>query len=78
MLCTIHGISAQERHGAPGAGPEEGDKDYVGIGESLVWGKAEGAGPLQPQEEATEAQNPSMSTWRVGVKRSEPGCGAKQ
>ncbi|TRZ26686.1 hypothetical protein HGM15179_000457 [Zosterops borbonicus] len=35
------GSSVQERHGAPGVGPTEGDKDDQRNGASLLWGKAE-------------------------------------
>ncbi|KAJ7395873.1 rna-directed dna polymerase from mobile element jockey-like [Pitangus sulphuratus] len=36
VLCPVLGSSVQERYGAPGAGPVEGDKDDGGTGASLT------------------------------------------
>lgn len=47
------GFSGQERHGATGVGPVDGNKDDQGIGPHLLSGKDEGAGPVQPPEEVT-------------------------
>ena len=43
--------SAQERHGAVGAGPEEGHKNDQRAGTPLRWGKAERFGAVHPAEE---------------------------
>lgn len=53
MLSPVLGCSAQEGHGAPGAGPVETMRAMRGL-EQLLQGKAEGAGPVQPPEETTE------------------------
>lgn len=50
-LLPLHrGAPAQGRHGAPGAGSAEGYKHGEGTRASLLGEKAEGAGPVQPQE----------------------------
>ena len=43
--------SAQERPGAVGAGPEEGDKNDLRDGMPLLGGKAERVWTVQPREE---------------------------
>lgn len=40
-----------ERHGASGVGPAGSSKDDGVTGTSLLWGKTEGAGPVQAWEE---------------------------
>jgi len=45
------GSPLQERWGATGESPAEGYKDGEGNGTSLLWGKSEGAGLVQPEEE---------------------------
>ena len=44
-------LSVQERHGAVGAGPEQGHKNDRRDGTPLAWGKAERVGAVQPGEE---------------------------
>ena len=55
------GSPAQERWGATGLRPAEGYKDDEGTGASLLRGKAEGAGLVQPEEE--KAQRGSYKCW---------------
>lgn len=47
------GSSVQEKHGAPGTGPVEGEKYDYGTGASLIQGEAEGAEPAQSRQETT-------------------------
>lgn len=42
------------RQRSPWSGPAEGDKAGQGTGASVLRGRAEGAGPVQPREETTE------------------------
>ena len=44
-------LSAQERHGPVGMGPEDGHKDDLRAGTHLLWEKAERIGAPQPWEE---------------------------
>ena len=51
-----------------------GYKDGEGTGTSLLWGEAEGAGLVQPEEEKA-ARGPNIyltNIWRVGVRRMGP------
>lgn len=36
VLCAVLGFSGQEKHGTPGVGPVEGNKDDQGTGASLL------------------------------------------
>jgi len=51
VLCPALEPSAQERHGAVGAGPEEGHKTKLTAGVPLLAGKAERVGAFQPGKE---------------------------
>jgi len=51
VLCPVLGSSLQERGEATGESPARGYKDGEGTGTSLLQGKAEGAGFVQPEEE---------------------------
>ena len=51
VLHLVLGSLAKERHGPVGAGPEEGHKNGQRAGTSLLGGKAERAGAVQPGEE---------------------------
>jgi len=44
-------LSARDRHGAVGVGPEEGHEDDHRAGAPLLRGQAEGVGAVQPGEE---------------------------
>ena len=73
-LCPVLGSSVQERHGHAGGSPAQGRGDNEGMGAPLLWGKAEGAGTVQPREEKAQGISPvSINTWREGAKRREPG-----
>jgi len=50
----VLGSAAQERSGATGVSPAEDCEDDEGTGASLLRGKAEGAGLVQPGEEKAE------------------------
>jgi len=45
------GVTAQEGHGAAGAGPEEGHEDFERAEAPLLCRKFEGIGLIQPGEE---------------------------
>jgi len=51
VLCPALESSAQERHGAVGAGPEDGHKNDLRDGTPLLGGEAERVGVVQPGEE---------------------------
>jgi len=51
VLCLTLEPSAQERHGAAGASPEEGHKNDLRDGTPLLQGQAERVGAVQPGEE---------------------------
>jgi len=51
VLCPVLGFSVQERWRATGESPAEAYEDDEGTGASLLWGKAEGAGLVQPEKE---------------------------
>ena len=50
VLCPAVEPSAQEGHGAAGAGPKETHKNDLRDGTHLLWGKAERIGTVQPGE----------------------------
>ena len=54
LLCPVLGSPPQERWGAAGKSLAEGYEDDEGAGASVLWGKAEGAGLVQPEEEKAE------------------------
>ena len=56
VLCPVPGSPVQERCRATGGSPVEGYKDGEGTGTSLLWGEAEGAGLVQPEEEKAERE----------------------
>jgi len=60
--------SAHARCGSVGAGPEEGHKNDQKVGTSLLWGKAERVGAVQPGEEkAEERPNSSLPVPEGGL-----------
>ena len=48
------GSSVEKRDGHIGESPTKGHKDDEGTGASLLWGKAERAGTVQPREEKAQ------------------------
>jgi len=50
VLCPAPELSAQDRRGPVGAGPEEGCQNGLRAGTPLQWGKAERVGAVQPGE----------------------------
>lgn len=50
-MCPVQ--MSPERHGTPGASPTEGKKSDLGSGAFFLLEKAEGTGPVDPQEEMT-------------------------
>ena len=59
VLCPVLGSPLQERWGANGKSPAEGYEDGEGTAASLLWGKAEGAWLVQPEEEEA-ARGPNI------------------
>ena len=51
------GSPVQETWGATGESPVEGYEDGDGTGASLLWGEAERAGFVQPEEKAERGPN---------------------
>ena len=51
----------QERHGAVGAHPEEGNKNDPRDGTPLLQGQAERAAAVQPGEDSVETQEQTFS-----------------
>lgn len=51
LLCPVLGSSVQVRYGAHKVGRVGVNKDVWGTEASLLWGEAEGFGPVQPWEE---------------------------
>lgn len=54
VLCPFLGFPGHERHGAPGAGPAEGDKEDKGDWSIFHEQKLRELGLVQPQEETSE------------------------
>jgi len=54
VATTLFSGSSAEIWGATGERPAEGYEDGEGTGVSLLWGEAEGAGLVQPEEEKAE------------------------
>ena len=50
LLRPVLKPSAQDGHGAVGAGPEDGHKDDQRAGAPCLWEEAERVGVLQPEE----------------------------
>ena len=60
VLCPTLDLSAQERQGPAGAGPEEGHKSDPRDGAPLLWGKAERVGTVQRGEDKSVGRSYSI------------------
>ena len=71
VLGQVLGSPVWERHGHTGVSLAKGHADDERTRASLLWGKDERSGTVQPEEEQAQAE--LTDTWSEGAKRTEPG-----
>lgn len=71
-LCPVLGSSVAERDGVPRIGPVNGNKDDQHIEKLSYKERVRELGPFSLEKDVWEGM--SISIWREGTKKMEPGC----